>query len=141
MTTVRIWGQWGERGHRRRGSVRRRTTSSDNTKYLSKLQIHRKIRTPHNKVYFESRSFSASCLRRRETSIYIYKVKLNRYQECWVWNHHLIMIHPRTDTVCKRDASGWVWGFLFYCYGGVRQCGYGVHGGNTTNCDPWEPEA
>jgi len=31
--------------------------------------------------------------------------------------------------------------FLFYCYGGVRQCGYGVHGGNTTNCDPWEPEA
>ena len=24
-----------------------------------------------------------------------------------------------------------MWGFLFYCYGGVRQCGYGVHGGNT----------
>ena len=31
--------------------------------------------------------------------------------------------------------------FLFYCYGGVRQGGYGVHGGNTTNCDLWEPEA
>ena len=44
----------------------------------------------------------------------------------WVWNHHLIMIHPHTDTVCKQDASGWVWGFLFYCYGGVRQGGYGV---------------
>jgi hypothetical protein len=67
--------------------------------------LHSLPQPPITKVYFESRSFSASCPRRRETSMYIYIYKLNRCQECWVWNHHLIMIHPRTDTVCKRDAS------------------------------------
>ena len=56
-------------------------------------------------------------------------------------NHLLVPSSLKIETVCKRDASGWVWGLLFYCYGGVRQCGYGVHGGNTTNCVPWEPEA
>ena len=60
-----------------------------------------------------------------------------------MWNHHLIMIHPRTDTVCKRDASGWVWGFLFLLLrwrAAMRQCGYGVHGGSTTNCGPRAPD-
>ena len=68
---------------------------------------HSFLQPPITKVYFEYRGFGASCLRRRPQKciIYICITKLNRCQECWVWNHHLIMIHPRTDTVCKQDAS------------------------------------
>ena len=81
-----------------------------------------------------------SRLHRRETSKYIYMKSERVSGMLGVETSSNSDSPPHRHRLQTRCFPGWVWGFLFYCYSGVRQGGYGVHGGNTMNCELWEPE-
>ena len=81
-----------------------------------------------------------SRLRRRETSKYIYMNSERVSGMLGVESSSNSDSPPHRHRLQTRCFPGWVWGFLIYCYGGLRQGGYGVHGGNTMNCELWEPE-
>jgi len=73
-----------------------------------------------------------SRLRRRETSKYIYMKSERVSGMLGVESSSNSDSPPHQHRLQTRCFPGWVWGFLFYCYG--------VHGGNTMNCELWEPK-